>query len=123
MIWELPDTFQVLDAIEPHIDRIVSLTLVINSPLSEEHHDNMSRLCRFRFNSLRHFFIPFSNRFRILEYHQFLPGLPFDRLTFEIAITFEFSHWLSGVSIWDHVTTLIVHGGRFHRSATIQLLI
>jgi hypothetical protein len=114
MIWELPNTFQILDAIEPHIDRIVSLTLVINSFLGEEHRDNISRLCRFQFNSLRHFFIPFSDRFRISEYHQFLPGLPFDRLTFEIAITYEFSHWLIGTSIWGHITTLIVHGGRLH---------
>jgi hypothetical protein len=132
MIWEFPAAFKILDAIEPHIDRLISLTLVITDYLGENNASRLSGLSHLiAFNSLRRIFIPFSEESNISIYHQFLSGLQLDKLTIEIGMPLygahqyygsysrieDFSWWFTGTSIWEHITTLIVHGRAFCQSS------
>jgi hypothetical protein len=122
MVWELPATFRVLDAIEPHTDRISFLTLFITGSLYRRDDANLSRLTHLRLDSLRHIFIPFSDESNTPVYLRFLSGLRLDRLTFEVRLSYDISPWFIGTSIWEHITTLIVHGGMFQQPVAIRML-
>ncbi|PVF91259.1 hypothetical protein CPB86DRAFT_830673 [Serendipita vermifera] len=110
MVWELPFTFKFLDLIQPHADRIISLTLCVWFYHEQRHGPLLSRLSSFKFNSLQHIFLPCVYHIFNYTYHRILMGLRIDQLALEVDLSFDVHSWFIGASIWENLTTLTVHG-------------